>query len=100
MSAIMSDEATAAGIAEAVRSRSITAVEVAEAALARIARSHEAMKAFTTVTAQRALTEAAGVDAAVNAGRDPGPLAGVPFAAKNLFDLAGVVTLAGSKVLA
>src|SRR5208337_4562158 len=37
-------------------------------------------------------------DAAVAAGRDPGPLAGVPFAVKNLFDIAGVTTLAGARI--
>ena len=38
------------------------------------------------------------VDAAVAAGRDPGPLAGVPFAVKNLFDVARIRTRAGSKI--
>ena len=40
--------------------------------------------------------EADAVDAPVARGEDPGPLAGVPFAAKNLFDVAGVATVAGS----
>ena len=38
------------------------------------------------------------MDAAIAAGRDPGPLAGLPFAVKNLFDVAGITTLAGSKI--
>ena len=78
----------------------VTAAAIAEAALARITRSHDALNAFTAVTTARARDDAAAVDAAVAAGRDPGPLAGVPFAVKNLFDLAGTVTLAGSSVLA
>ena len=55
----------------------------------RITRTHERLNAFTTVTTGRARAEAAAVDAAIAAGRDPGPLAGVPYAVKNLFDLAG-----------
>jgi AtzE family amidohydrolase len=42
------------------------------------------------------MTSSRAVDEAVARGEDPGPLAGVPFAAKNLFDVRGVVTLAGS----
>lgn len=45
---------------------------------------------------RRALADAEAVDRAIAQGIDPGPLAGVPFAAKNLFDIAGLVTLAGS----
>ena len=90
--------ATAGEIAQAVRSRRTTAVHVAETLLARIAITHARINAFTAVTAERALQEAAAVDATIYAGRDPGPLAGAPYAVKNLFDLAGVVTVAGSKI--
>jgi len=72
---------------------------VAEAALERVASTRDGLNAFTTVTAARARAEAAAVDEAVAAGREPGPLAGVPYAVKNLFDLAGTVTVAGSKIL-
>jgi aspartyl-tRNA(Asn)/glutamyl-tRNA(Gln) amidotransferase subunit A len=44
------------------------------------------------------VAEAQVVDAKVAAGQDPGPLAGVPFAVKNLFDVQGLTTLAGSKI--
>lgn len=90
--------ATALEIAQAVRSRRTTALHVTETLLARIALTHSKLNAFTTVTADRALKEAAVVDATIYAGRDPGPLAGAPYAVKNLFDLAGVVTVAGSKI--
>jgi len=90
---------TASAIAAAVRAGEITASAITETALERIAACHERLNAFTTVTAARARAEAAAVDAAIAAGRDPGPLAGVPYAVKNLFDLAGVVTIAGSKIL-
>ena len=85
-------------IAAAVRRRHITAREVTEFALERIAAAHASLNAFTTVTADRARAEATAIDHAISSGRDPGPLAGVPYAVKNIFDLAGVVTLAGSKI--
>src|SRR5579862_8426914 len=66
--------------------------------LARIERLNPTINAYTHVTAERALAEAAAVDRAISEGRDPGPLAGAPYSAKNLFDLEGVVTVAGSKI--
>lgn len=90
--------ATALEIANAVRCGQVRARSIVEDALLRIHSTHTTLNAFTEVTAQRALTEADAVDAAIAGGRDPGPLAGVPYAVKNLFDLAGVVTLAGSKI--
>lgn len=69
-----------------------------EATLADVAGRDGYIHAFTHVTADRALTEAAEVDAAIAAGRHPGPLAGVPFAVKDLFDIVGVATKAGSKI--
>ncbi len=87
-----------AALARAVRTRLVSAREVTEAALARIDAANTALGAFTAVTADRALAEAARVDAAVARGDDPGPLAGVPYAVKNLFDVAGLPTLAGSKI--
>jgi len=91
-------EGTAAGIAAAVRAGDVTAAAVTEAALLRIERTNPHLNAFTDVTAERARAEAAAVDATIAAGRDPGPLAGVPFAVKNLFDIAGLPTRAGSKI--
>ena len=81
-----------------VKSGRFTAASVTEALLGRIERLNPQINAYTTVTADRAVKEAADVDRALAEGRDPGPLAGVPFSVKNLFDLEGVVTLAGSKV--
>jgi len=88
----------AASVAAAVRSGQRRAIDVAEAALADIAARNGQFNAFTDVTAMRARHEAAAVDAAIAAGRDPGPLAGVPYAVKNLFDLEGLVTRAGSRI--
>ena len=88
----------AVAIAKAVRTRQTSARDAVGAALSHIAAVDPAINAFTHVLADEALAAADRVDAAVAAGRDPGPLAGVPFAVKNLFDIAGVVTLAGSKI--
>lgn len=88
----------AAAIAAAVRARGVTATAIAEAALARIAARNPTLNAFTDVTAARALASARGIDAALARGDDPGPLAGVPYAVKNLFDIAGLATRAGSRI--
>ncbi len=92
------DSFNALELAAAVRDRRVTARAITEHALAKIAATHPQLNAFTTVTAERARNEASEIDSAVADGRDPGPLAGVPYGVKNLFDLAGVVTVAGSKI--
>src|SRR6201747_209417 len=92
------DGTTAEAIAQAVAGRKISALEATEAALARIARHDGVLNSFTDVTADRARAKARAVDAAIAAGRKVGPLAGVPFAVKNLFDVKGLSTRAGSKI--
>jgi len=89
---------TAAEIAEAIAQGRASATAVTEAALARIEKHDGVLNAFTTVTAERARAKARAVDAARAAGQALGPLAGVPFAVKNLFDVAGIPTRAGSKI--
>ena len=84
--------------AAAVRGGGVSATEVTRAALARITAIDSRLNCFTAVTAERALAEAARIDTSRAAGRDPGALAGVPYAVKNLFDIAGLPTLAGSKI--
>jgi AtzE family amidohydrolase len=90
--------ATAAGIAADIAARRLTAGEVIAATLARIERDDERLNAFTAVTADRARARATVIDAAIAAGKVAGPLAGVPFAVKNLIDIAGLPTLAGSRI--
>lgn len=90
--------ATAHEVARRIRDGEATAEEVVAAALARIARLDPQVNAFTDVTAQRALEQARVVDVARSRGEPLGPLAGVPFAAKNLFDIASLPTRAGSKI--
>jgi len=94
------DPATAAAfeIADAVRAGEVSAADVVEAALARIAARDPVLNSFTAVTDQRARRKAETIDAARAQGRPLGTLAGVPFAVKNLFDIDGIATLAGSKI--
>ncbi len=89
---------TATCIAADVAQGRTTAVASVEAALARVADRNGELGAFTDVVAARALTRARRIDAAIAAGQPVGPLAGVPFAAKNLYDVAGLVTRAGSRI--
>ncbi|QIG99579.2 MULTISPECIES: AtzE family amidohydrolase [unclassified Bradyrhizobium] len=89
---------SAAEIAQAVSSRKMTALAATEAALARIAAHDKVLNSFTDVTADRARARARAVDAALAVGQSVGPLAGVPFAVKNLFDVQGLSTRAGSKI--
>ena len=98
MSEALDQEATSAAIAAAVRAGTISARDVIEASLSRIDALNGQYNAFTTVTRERALSTAASIDTTRAAGKNLGSLAGVPFAVKNLFDLEGVVTLAGSKI--
>jgi aspartyl-tRNA(Asn)/glutamyl-tRNA(Gln) amidotransferase subunit A len=88
----------AAEIAEAVTSRKMSALQATEAALARIKQHDAILNCFTDVTADRARAKARAVDAAIAAGNSAGPLAGVPFAVKNLFDVEGLATRAGSRI--
>jgi AtzE family amidohydrolase len=85
-------------IVERISSGKTTAVATTRAALARVDALNPRINAFTAITRERALAEAAEVDARRAAGRDPGPLAGVPYGVKNLFDLAGLPTISGSRI--
>jgi aspartyl-tRNA(Asn)/glutamyl-tRNA(Gln) amidotransferase subunit A len=89
---------SAGAIAAAIRAGHSTARAETEAALARIVAGNAGIDAFTDVVATRALKTADAVDARIGRGEDPGPLAGVPFAVKNLFDVAGLPTRAGSRI--
>jgi len=91
-------EMTAAEIAKAVAGGKMSALDATEAALARIKQHDGILNSFTDVTADRARAKARAIDADIAAGKDIGPLAGVPFAVKNLFDVAGLPTRAGSKI--
>jgi Asp-tRNA(Asn)/Glu-tRNA(Gln) amidotransferase A subunit family amidase len=86
----------AATLAQRVRDGSLSAHTAAEQCLARIEATDTRVNAFTALLAERALKRAAQIDK--HARRAELSLAGVPFAVKNLFDVAGLPTLAGSKI--
>lgn len=92
------EQADALAIAAAVRSKAVSAETVVRASLERIASKDGALNSFTDLLAEQAIADAQQVDTAIATGEDPGPLAGVPFAVKNLFDVKGLPTLAGSKI--
>src|SRR5437879_4817128 len=91
---------SARSIAAEVRSGRRSARSIIAQTLADIHQNNPAINAFTARLDDQAERDAAAIDAAVDSGRDPGPLAGVPFAVKNLFDIAGVTTLAGARIYA
>src|SRR5476649_305561 len=94
MTDILSKQATAADIARSVSSGKVKASAVIEATLKRIAGAEPTVNAFTDIVANRARRRAIQIDA----GQHRGPLSGVPFAVKNLFDIEGLPTRAGSKI--
>jgi aspartyl-tRNA(Asn)/glutamyl-tRNA(Gln) amidotransferase subunit A len=75
-----------------------SALAIVDATLDRVKKIDRKLNCFTAVVADRARAHARAIDKAHNAGKPLGPLAGVPFAVKNLFDVARLPTLAGSKI--
>ncbi|MFP8961133.1 Asp-tRNA(Asn)/Glu-tRNA(Gln) amidotransferase subunit GatA [Streptomyces nanhaiensis] len=90
---------TAAETAARIASGQASAVEVAEAHLARIEAVDEKVHAFLHVDREGALARARTVDAKRSRGERLGPLAGVPLALKDIFTTEGVPTTVGSKIL-
>ena len=95
---VLGGDAPALEIASAVAARHVSARAVVAAALERVGKRDASLNCFTAVLRDTALGEAERIDRTIAAGGDAGPLAGVPFAVKNLFDVAGVTTLAGSRI--
>src|SRR4051794_29522651 len=89
---------SASETARIVRNGERSALSITEAALSRIKSLNKTLNAFTDVTAGRARAKAQALDKARGDGQILGPLAGVPFAVKNLFDVEGLPTRAGSKI--
>ncbi len=99
-----------------IRSREVSAVEVLESTLERIAivdgrpggldsgeisaEDRQKVHAFITRTEERARKQAQEIDRQLDAGEDPGPLAGVPFSVKDIFTVQGTPSTAGSRILA
>jgi len=91
--------ASIADLGVALRAKTVTAAKLVEVFLARIERLQPKLNAFITVTADVARREAAAADAELAGGRDRGPLHGIPYAAKDLLDTAGITTTWGTKAL-
>jgi AtzE family amidohydrolase len=85
-------------LASAIRGGQLSSEQVVQQSLNQIQIQDRDLNCFTTVLADQALEAAQKIDKAIAQGQDPGPLAGVPFAVKNLFDIEGIVTLAGSRI--
>ena len=91
---------TIAEAARAFRTRELSPVELTRACLRRIEALDAKLNAFVTILPERALAEAQEAEDRLAAGRARGPLDGVPFALKDLFETAGIRTTAGAKILA
>ena len=85
-------------LARALGARAITSEAVTEQALAVIAERNPSLNAFIAVLADEALVQARQADREIAAGRSRGPLHGVPISIKDLLDLRGTATTAGSRV--
>jgi aspartyl-tRNA(Asn)/glutamyl-tRNA(Gln) amidotransferase subunit A len=99
-----------------LRQKKTSAVEIVESCLQRIdavdgrpgslngggptSEDETRVHAFITLTAQRAQEKAKEVDALLAAGKDPGPLAGIPFTVKDIFCVSGTPSTAASRILA
>ena len=91
---------TVAALADDVSAKRISARELVGAALARIEEVDAKINAFVALDGERALADAAALDARLAAGEDVGPLAGIPIGVKDLEDAAGFRTTQGSAVYA
>jgi hypothetical protein len=89
-----------AALADRLRRRELSPVEITRVYLDRIATLDPTLRAFITVTAEQALAEATAAEREIAAGQYRSPLHGVPLALKDLFYTAGVRTTAGSRILA
>ena len=87
-------------VAEKIRTRQISPVEVTERVLARIDLLDDTLNAFVTVLAEQARHEAREAERENVGGHYRGPLHGVPISIKDLFATKGIRTTAGSRILA
>jgi aspartyl-tRNA(Asn)/glutamyl-tRNA(Gln) amidotransferase subunit A len=90
---------TIASVREGITSGKLSALALAEQHFERIATVDPQINSYLALTQQRALAQAAKVDAAAKAGEPLGPLAGVPIAIKDVLTLQGAPATAGSKIL-
>lgn len=93
-------EMTARDLATLIRRRDVSAREVVEAHLARIAATNATVNAIVTLTGEQALAEASLADERLASGAEAGPLHGVPIVHKDLLETVGVRTTLGSPIFA
>jgi aspartyl-tRNA(Asn)/glutamyl-tRNA(Gln) amidotransferase subunit A len=107
---------SATTLSDLIRLRQVSAEQVVESALSRIAavdgrpgsldsdglssEDEKKVHAFITLTADSARQRAKEIDRMFAEGEDPGPLAGVPFTVKDIFCVKGTLSTAGSRILA
>src|SRR5688572_5006535 len=94
------DFVTLAEAAKLIASREISPLELTRAKLARIEALDSQLNAFITVTADLALRQARAAESEIARGGYRGPMHGIPFALKDLYDTAGILTSGHSKVCA
>jgi amidase len=85
-------------VARRLKARKVSSVEATQAILDRIGKLDPRLKAYATVTPERALADAKARDAETAAGKSRGPLHGVPIAVKDLCNTEGVPTAAGMAI--
>lgn len=85
-------------ITNKILNQETTAKTIITETLNKIDRNEQQLNCFTNLLRERAVSQAEKIDAEIASGNNPGPLTGVPFAVKNLFDIEGIPTLAGSKI--
>jgi aspartyl-tRNA(Asn)/glutamyl-tRNA(Gln) amidotransferase subunit A len=90
---------TIAGLGARFRAGSLSPVDATAALLDRTAALDSRLHAFIAVTRERAMAAARAAAIALRAGQDLGPLHGIPYAAKDLYDVKGVATTAGTRLL-
>lgn len=85
--------------ADAIHAGELTSADLTESVLQRIEETEPALNAYITITSDLAREQAAVADAELATRRDRGPLHGIPFALKDLYDTAGIPTTGGSGFL-
>jgi aspartyl-tRNA(Asn)/glutamyl-tRNA(Gln) amidotransferase subunit A len=85
--------------AQKLRAREVSAVELAQESLQRIRAAQPRLNAFITITEDLALEQARRADEELARGVDRGPMHGIPYALKDIYDTAGIVTTCHSKLL-
>jgi aspartyl-tRNA(Asn)/glutamyl-tRNA(Gln) amidotransferase subunit A len=94
----MSADLSIAEAGHSLRAGTITSAALTEAALATIGARDNSLNAFVLVTQERAREDAQRADAELAAGVDRGPMHGIPYALKDIYDTAGIRTTCHSKL--